>query len=191
MMKTRRVATNVLIDPEPWSEIEKQRLHELIEAAFRDTPPPLDGKISLPTYDDEGTHDYFSGSPWQGHSVSELRTHESAFCFFTADAFRYYLPAFMLAELKDPETADVIAGNILFHFTPPSGEREFWRPAYEARLSKFSEIEKKAIAEFLRYVVDGYGLPRMRSDYSLILERLFGNAPTRRDEVRDDESKDC
>src|SRR4051794_22113680 len=99
-------------------------VREHIVDAFNDTPMPGPGDVSVPTYDDEDTANYFTGKAWQGHSARALREHESSMCFFTPGAFRYYLPAFMLAELDDPETADVIAEGILFHLYNGSRSNE-------------------------------------------------------------------
>ncbi|MDB6147819.1 MAG: hypothetical protein JWO45_1483 [Spartobacteria bacterium] len=117
----------------------KEAVRRQIEAAFADTPAP--GKefedISA-SMDDEGIVAYFRGRPWRGHRVKDLREHEAALSLFTDKAFRYWLPAFMLAELEDPEMADVIAEGIAFHFTK----------AAEARLQQFTPGELEAIAGF-------------------------------------------
>jgi len=113
-----------------------------ITAAFADTPSPGAGfdDISATKWD-EGIVEYFRGKTWRGHRVKDLRHHEAALSFFTDKAFRYWLPAFMLAELESPEEADVIAEGIAFHLTQA-------RDA-EARLSQFSSDELSAIAAFL------------------------------------------
>jgi hypothetical protein len=114
-----------------------------IESAFADTPYPGDGydDISATRQDDEGIVDYFRGTTWRGHRVEDLRFHEAALAFFTDAAFRYWLPAFMLAELEDPETADVISSGIDFELARSPKSRE--------RLLLFTPAELDAIAAFL------------------------------------------
>jgi hypothetical protein len=92
-------------------------LRDDIIKAFSAMPRPSPDRISEPTYADEGTAAYFGGRSWQGHSAKQLRYHSSSLSFFTVEAFRYYLLAYMLAELDEPEVADVIAESILFAFT--------------------------------------------------------------------------
>ena len=113
-----------------------------IEAAFADTPSPGTDydDISATKYDDEGIVDYFRGTTWRGHRVRDLRCHEAALSFFTDKAFRYWLPAFRLAELENPTEADVIAEGIAFHLTEASGA--------DARLREFGQNELEAIASF-------------------------------------------
>jgi hypothetical protein len=120
----------------------KEEVAAQIEAAFADTPSPGKeyGDISATKYDDEGIVDYFRGKTWRGHSVQELRRYEPAMSFFTDKAFRYWLPAFMLAELENPIEADVIGEGIAFHLTEASGA--------DARLREFADDELEAIVSF-------------------------------------------
>jgi len=112
----------------------------LIRAAFADTPYPGAefGDISATMWD-EGIVEYFRGKSWRGHKVLDLRHHGAALSFFTDKAFRYWLPAFMLAELETPIEADVIGENIASSLT---------RRGYEARLGEFAQDELEAIAAF-------------------------------------------
>jgi hypothetical protein len=113
-----------------------------IEAAFADTPSPgEDFKDISATEWDEGIVDYFRGKSWRGHRAEDLRVNEAALSFFTDKAFRYWLPAFMLAELESQVEADVIAESIAFHLTESS--------SVEARLRQFAPDELQAIAGFL------------------------------------------
>ena len=69
-------------------------LRAQIESAFADTPSPGHkfDDISA-TQQDEDIVEYFRGTSWRGHRVKDLRYHHAALSFFTANAFRYWLPA--------------------------------------------------------------------------------------------------
>ena len=123
------------------TEIEKT-----IRAAFAETPIPS-GKLT-DTYDDEGVSDYFKGSHWDGHSAEKLRYHSCALSFFEPAAFRYYLPAFMIAEIQDPETADIIAENIAYKFDTGHIRAEL--------LPEFEDKEIDAILAFMRECANRY-----------------------------------
>jgi len=112
-----------------------------IEAAFADTPPPGDGydDISAVNYYDEGIVDYFRGTTWRRHRVQDLRFHDCALSYFTDKAFRYWLPAFMIAELEHPVEADVIGEDIAHHLIRGA----------DARLRQFAQDELEAVAAFL------------------------------------------
>ena len=127
----------------------KEEVRHQIEAAFADTPAPgRECEDISASMDDEGIVAYFRGRTWRGHRVKDLREHEAALSLFTDKAFRYWLPAFMLAELEDPETADVIAGGITFQLT----DSQF----ADARLRQFAQDELGAIAAFLNECAKRY-----------------------------------
>lgn len=127
----------------------KENVAARIEAAFADTPSPGNAFEDISsTQDDEGIVEYFRGTGWHGHRVQDLRRHEAAMSFFTDKAFRYWLPAFMLAELENPIEADIIAEGIVFHLTEASRA--------DARLRQFSQNELEAIACFCDACAERY-----------------------------------
>ena len=123
-------------------------LVERIEAAFENVPPPRTERIVTPTYDDEGVTAFFDGKRWKDLSIDDLRTHHVALSFFSPEAFHYYLPAFMLAELRDPIAAGQIGPSLLFHFSRP--EEQSWEPELTARLALLTPEQKAVIADFIR-----------------------------------------
>jgi hypothetical protein len=124
------------------------RLCQQIELAFEHTPPPgiADDDISA-TPADDGVADYFRGRSWHYHTVKTLRRYSCALSYFTDKAFRYYLPAFMLAELKDHEVADVIWEGIEFRL-----HQDCAIPILES----FSDAELLATAAFLEECIFRY-----------------------------------
>jgi hypothetical protein len=106
------------------------------------------GKLSVETYDDEGTHEHFSGTSWEEHDIPSLRKYETSMCFFAPEAFQYYLPAFMLAEVNDPETADIIAENIAFLFINGTYKEE--------RIARFTDAQLKAVIAFFEMCANRY-----------------------------------
>ena len=119
-------------------------LRPVIETAFADTPSPGNDFDDISaTQWDEGIVDYFRGTSWRGHGVRDLRCQSAALSFFTDKAFRYWLPAFMLAHLEDAEQADIIAESIAGHLLPS----EYGRP--DQRLAQFTRQELEAVAAFM------------------------------------------
>jgi len=127
----------------------EEAVHAQIEEAFADTPAPGEGFDDISaSMDDEGIVGYFRGTTWRGHRVQALRIHEVALSLFTDKAFRYWLPAFMLAELENPKEADIIGEGIAFHLTDAESA--------DARLRQFAQDELEAIAAFLNECVQRY-----------------------------------
>ncbi len=126
----------------------KEEVRLKIESAFADTPAPgREFNDISASSDDEGIVAYFRGRSWQGHRVEDLRKHGAALSLFTGKAFRYWLPAFMLAELEDPEAADAIAEGIAFQFSEAQGREE--------RIRQFTRDELEAIAAFFEECARG------------------------------------
>jgi hypothetical protein len=120
----------------------------LIEDAWRDVPYPGDSNIFTPdSYDDEDIANYFGGTTWSGHSPIGLRSHSSALTFFTAKAFHYWFPAFLIAALQDREEADVVVEQI------PSSLSDSYAPE---RWALFTRAQKHAVAAYFRFQIERF-----------------------------------
>lgn len=124
--------------------MSEDKLCTLIEDAFSDASKPAFGDISIPTYDDEDTNSYFGRTDWKTHNISSLKAHESSLGFFKPEAFRYYLPAFVVASIRHPELADVIPQRIVTEL----------QKAYFSRNQRWltlSQDERAALARFVEW----------------------------------------
>jgi hypothetical protein len=135
--------------------MDADELVRLIEAAWRDVPYPGDGHIIHPGPPDiDDIVDYFAGTTWRGHDATDLRCHSAAFSYFTPEAFHYWLPAFMIAAVRDPRSADVILDNIPSVVAPEhpydwrerDREHDTWR--------RFTQPQRDAVAAYLRYQIE-------------------------------------
>ena len=138
-----------------------------IEQAFSDLTKP-DGKIFIEKEQDEGEEKYFRDRTWRNHSIKDLRYHAVAMILFTPEAHRYFLPAFMLGSLRDPESADVIPDHILYHFA--DYKTEFW----SQRVSILTAKQKGAVS---RYLLHFHKYDRAHKSYlESALEGLSGSS---------------
>ncbi len=113
-----------------------------IETAFEYTPSPGDRQPDITvTAADEGVAEHFSRTTWHCHSAAELCRFTCALTYFTDDAFRYWLPAFMLAELEDPDAAELSKTLIESRIENMP----------EVVLAVFTKPEKLAIVSFLEW----------------------------------------
>jgi len=122
--------------------IKVKLLVQEIREAFADVPYPGDENISASRYD-EGMSGYFSGTSQEGHAARDLRRHASALSFFTSEAFHYYLPAFAIAVLQEPEDADIIYDHLIYDFHASSSTRE--------RLELFNAAQREAMVQYFEY----------------------------------------
>jgi hypothetical protein len=82
------------------------KLLEQIDEAFAETPYPGDADICHPRKGDDEVAEYaleFRGARWQSLNPVFLSSHYAALSFFTPRAFRYFLPAYLFAELMAPQ----------------------------------------------------------------------------------------
>ena len=130
---------------------------EKVEAAFAKVPYPGDNNI----VEDSSGIDIesneiaaaFQGRHWRTIPFGILQKYVAAVSFFTIPAFRYYLPAYIIASInKFYETSDIPV-NAIYSFIPPRHDTarcDF----YQRRLNAFSVDELEVIKEFLLIMRD-------------------------------------
>lgn len=128
-------------------------VHELvatIRSAWADAQPPKGDDISRPTYDDEGVSAYFSGKTWEGHTARQLRKLDFAPCIFTHEAFAYYLPAYLIADIEDPETSDTNMERVVFWLDPDHG----WDLAAQgpAVIDRLTAAQRSALRQYILFI---------------------------------------
>lgn len=60
--------------------------------------------------------EFFGSKQWFDISVRELRREGDAASLFTREAYCYFLPAYLIAALTDPDEADVLVDGLEFQF---------------------------------------------------------------------------
>jgi Family of unknown function (DUF6714) len=118
-----------------------------INAAFVEVPYPCGHAISEDTQDDEGTTAHFRGTSWRDHSPEALSRQSFALLIFTPEAFRYFLPSFLVASLRAPRIAPL--DSVIYALTPPKGNPR--RPSFWRRWSLFTPAQRRVIVDCLRY----------------------------------------
>ena len=164
---------------------ELDRLEAQIRAAFQDTPPPDPGDLRGSDESDEPLlleAEFRHVPEWRQVDVAFIdRAPDgfgSALSFFSSAAFRYYLPAYLLADLRDR----LQQANPVFHLwhglvddqrDTPVNERRYgswtWFEAVSDRFRGFTPAEVAAIVAYLRYKAehDELGLDRPMIDQAL------------------------
>ncbi len=128
-------------------------LYRQIEDAFSFVKYPATDRISVETYDDEGTADHFCNTSWQDHELEETSVLCSCLWYFTPKAFCYFLPAFMLASLRSPVFMTECWGNILAQLVPTPSSSDSTRP--KEILSRLSHDQRILVLQFLKSCNDG------------------------------------
>lgn len=141
----------------------KEKVIREIENAFSGNTYPGDSKIVLPSkfeYDTEreGIRDYFTGRKWKQCSVKDREWfNNTSWCVLTREAFQYYLPAFLIASIRDYSEADLIPSSIVNCLTPPRPNVSTQaRLDFDARVAFLNESQKRAIKTFLLFMRESH-----------------------------------
>ena len=138
---------------------DKHTVMEQIHAAFQALEFPgesfLQGSF-------EGTEPYDEVGPfrgqtnWQTLEATFLDAHASALSFFSEAGFRFFLPAYLLADLNDQlQTADPVFhlthGFFEFSVTVPAGGRVFVRKSGKSVLLNPRRYGAMTVSDYARY----------------------------------------
>lgn len=148
----------------------KQEIIIEIQNAFSETQYPGDKNITsspykaqYPDYEGNQIDKVFKGKSWNEVSENDLAFQNSAMAFFTNDAWRYYLPAYMILIVNDIKKADVIADDLVRYLTVPEEKvgitqeetfKDFER--FTERVAEFSLEQGRAILHFLEYLFENH-----------------------------------
>lgn len=160
---------------------KSETLVKNINESFSDAEYPGDDNI---VYDNTGYHlecnevaDAFRGKKWNEVPLEVLRYNHEGLFFFTAQGYRYYLPAYLRAAVQSYKVASNILGTVVFSLTPPTTEGpktiEFHR-----KMEGFEPSQKKVIKEFLEFVAEFHGSDFANNLPKLALEKFWGNDKT-------------
>ena len=148
---------------------EQRHLIEAIKDAFEERSYPDDGPLCGSDYGDEPA-EYaleFKGLDWRTLHPRFISYHYAALRFFTDEAFAYFLPAFLIADVL----GEAGNANPVYHLTrglseEPSFDRGVlnpegrqpgtmdWHAYVLRRLSGFRPPQRHAISRYLEYRAD-------------------------------------
>jgi hypothetical protein len=153
------------------SRNERKELIQKIEQAFSDAQYPEDEAIvplydGLPHCDECATLvDCFRGKPWKAVPLETLVKERGSLPLFTMLAFRYYLPAYLIAGLLHPRETDTLRDNIFYSLTPPKQEVGPEIAHFRELLEGFSPEQRTLLKEFMRLYLQAevsYKTPEQR-----------------------------
>ncbi|MBA3873067.1 MAG: hypothetical protein H0X30_28370 [Anaerolineae bacterium] len=137
----------------------EQELIQQIESAFVDSVRPSDDELIVnPEYDkaDKFIQD-FKGKTWQDVTLEILYRRRLQLPLFTAQAFRYFLPAFLIAPLRPSSdskyNSDEISEHVFYSLISPAG-KFIWTLKLKDIISGLSAKQKLAVTSFIQYFLE-------------------------------------
>jgi Family of unknown function (DUF6714) len=153
--------TTLLEGPMSGANLRQQVAHEIREA-FATVPYPGDDRICKPGSFGAELAKAFRGKCWSDLDMDTIASFHVDLPVLTPEAFRYYLPAFMLALIFNYQQAGTLPMSLLHNLTPPdaallqsyiekrtSSAKHEWVGSFLNRVSVLSSREKRAIQLFL------------------------------------------
>ncbi len=118
-------------------------LIEEINTAFAGLEPPADDKLLHPEcMDDVDVLDFYGGLRREDMDDAKIVYNYAAFSSFSAAAFQYYLPVFMIWTLRNIDSVEYATESTL-QALDPGTEREM---LHEFRKSKFALLTQPQVA---------------------------------------------
>ena len=130
-----------------------------IETAFAGLAPPGDEKLLHPRCMDDGDVAEFYGAP-DRHALSDemIIRNYAAPSFFGAEAFQYYMPAFMVWSLNHGDTIEYAPESTIRAFDPGTANDDLARFQI-SKFALFTKAQRRAVIRFLRTFSLGFALP--------------------------------
>jgi hypothetical protein len=135
----------------------KIELLENIINGFSQVPYPGENDLTYhPLGFDEDFYDSIKGKTWQELDTAMLQYHHGCIGILTPKGFQYYLPAFLVADLKD-ENGTIISEMLIIELStcatnsgsPVKGlSGHQW---FSERMTLFSKEQVEALLNFLNY----------------------------------------
>jgi hypothetical protein len=134
-----------------------------ISTAFESRRYPGDESITRCTYDKRngGTYDgpcwecqevaeYFKGKPWMKLTGHELRRYGDNDALFTVPAYCYFLPAYLVAAIREPKELDDCVDHLTYRFGPKP-EEEWGRQRLTQICAELNAAEIRAALEYFQF----------------------------------------
>ncbi len=150
--------------------MEKSELIEEINKAFSKNSFPERGNIVNNQQYFETQSDFeseekevikiFEGKKWQEIDTDKLVYENGALALLSDEAFNFYLPAYMILIVQDPEKADILWDYTISSLKLPEeqdfninkGDIEKSRKYFYNKMEGFSVEQKVSIKHFLEYL---------------------------------------
>jgi hypothetical protein len=143
--------------------IELSELRSQIEHVFENVPYPGDDHLAeMDIYFELEKICDFQGKSWRDIDLAWLCEHRDSQTFLTPEAYRYYLPAYLIATATDPPGAGMMGFCLSRSLDPAACDNEPYGNGLVHRRRVFERVQpltveqKRAVRSFLRYTLQRY-----------------------------------
>ncbi len=135
--------------------VNDQRIDEVIakiETAFAEVEHPGDDHLLHDEcLDDSDIEDFYGGVGWRDVPSKMIDKNSASLCFFSPEAFQYYLPAYMIWVLQNYTTDSITISTTISSLNAEPGDL---RRFVLSKLSLLTKPQRMAIIAFLEFLRD-------------------------------------
>lgn len=119
-----------------------------IEKAFADTKYPGDNNLLYQEgyRDDSDILSFYGHTDWKKVPDKVLEYENAALCFFSPEAYQFYIPRFLIYVLENYDSEEIVVDNTLYSLIP---ENDDLRDFVISKFSKLTYQQKFVIVSFL------------------------------------------
>jgi hypothetical protein len=161
--------------------MNKKELIGKIKNCFDKVPYPGDDNLTIhPLGFDEEFYIYIKGKTWQELDLEMLKCHHDCIGVLTPDGFQYYLPAFLLADLKEKQ-GSVISEMLIINLSNCARNENSLIKGVSGnqwlneRLKILSGEQKSILIDFLQYYRNFAIVKETIKDIDTIIEYIENN----------------
>ncbi len=159
---------------------EAELLEKLIETAFAGVQYPGDAALLHPSHSEAhreivGFQGQLWNRDWRHVPREVIEENYSSLLFFSAQAFRFYLPAYMSLALgvQLGGSASKVLPFTLYSLNPESDDRGFLEH-FLSQVEGFSKQQEEAVRSFLEAIHDHQDDEILRREAGQALQRYWG-----------------
>jgi hypothetical protein len=163
--------------------VSATQFKEILESAWMGLRPPKEDEI---VYDNSGRHaecnqvkEFFRGRSYKDVTLAAFQDYcgdpSACLCFMRAEAYRYYLPAYMLISIFEYNDADVIVDSLINSLTAPEPHEAEAHERFHARMDQFTSSQRMVVRTFLERILDQHPVD-YGEDAQLALDRYWSSA---------------
>lgn len=139
------------------------------------------GAYESPCWECQEMAEYFKGKSWRELSGHELRRYGDNDALFTVTAYCYFLPAHLVAAIREPEDLDDCVDHLTYRFSPKVDEE--WGQQRLALIgTELTTGEIRVLLEYFQFALrkerdfDGYCTRSIKNLEHTLSMRHYGRA---------------
>ena len=122
---------------------------EQVQRAFANVERPSNDELLHPeSADDMDLEPLYEIERWEDMTDADIENTYSALAFLSPEGFRYFIPAYLIYCLKDPESPAAVVDSTIWSFMPEMYE-ESLRKYVASKYSLFDRAQREAVGWFL------------------------------------------